>query len=106
MLKILLILTSCLSAQMYTVDDAVLHEINTLEVTYIDPMLKADVFIDHHERVIVLKIDTLLDEIKNGRHHKHATREIIDLVHNYVDMNKARKRKIFVLNSSMEAYLK
>ena len=108
MLKIILItIVGIISGQtaMFTVDTNTMRDINTLQVTYIAPTLERDQFITHYERAVVLKMNTLLDEIVKGKHPQWRANNIVDHVKSYVKMNKTRGVEIERLNKSMEAYL-
>ena len=107
MLKIILITVGIMSAQtpVFVMDSSTIYDINTIKTTYINPAIAADVFVTHYERAVVLKMNTLLEEVSSGRHPQWRANNIVKLAVEYVDMNKERKVRIEKINKSMEAYL-
>jgi len=105
MLKIILILTCCVYAQTYNVNETTLYEMNTLNTTYISPALNANSVDNHHEHSLLLKLNTLINEVKNGRHPQHRSDKILRIAKTYVEMNKVREDRMTLMNKEMEIYL-
>ena len=107
MLNILLLMTvvGILSAQTFRINEGTLSHINTLEVIYINPGLSNDVLLNNYEHAVLLKMSTLLTEVKNGRHPQWRANNIVELADQYIDMNKERRTEMERLNSSMKSYL-
>ena len=109
MLKILLIITvGILSAQtnVFNIDDKTITKIKTLKVMHIQPALESNSFTSELEHAVVIKMNTLLDEIIAGRHPQWIANNIINHAEGYVEMNEYRQDKMVKLNKSMERYLR
>jgi len=105
MLKIILMLTCCVYAQTYNVNKTTLHEMDILNTTYISPALNANNVGNHHEHSLLLKLNTLINEVTNGRHPQHRSDKILVIAKTYVEMNKVREDRITSMNREMEIYL-
>jgi hypothetical protein len=105
MKMVILLFIGIISAQTYTVDRNILYEVEILNTTYIMPAMHSVNPGDHKEHMLLLKLNTLMLEITDGRHPNHRSKDIIELAKKYVELSKHHDKSIMDMNYEMEVYL-
>ena len=104
---ILVVIFSCVfTAQLpvHKVNGLTLYRANIINVTYVQPMFERSNVIGVQERGFLLRLQTLLTEVEEGKHPNWRSEEILIIAESYVDMNDKRKKQLNTLRELMKAY--
>ena len=87
----------------FEIEDAVLYDVQILNVTYLDGAIK---HINNHgmiERGVIFKLHALLGEVQSGKHPNWRSKEIVEIAKTYVETTKTQNQVLTHLQAKMNS---